>query len=172
MNPYIIIGLLVAWALSLAGVGTWQNEAGHVAERVEWQGRENKELVDANTAIKALEEKYRKAEQDHAAALGAIATNYEGKIQDANNQHARDVAAVRSGTLRLRDPGASGKCPVGDPMPGIATSPGVGDGRAAGELSGQSSEFLLGEASRADSIAEQLAACQQVVRSDRAPQKI
>lgn len=167
MKPYIIIGLLIAWALSLVGVGAWQNEAGHVAERVEWQARENKELVDANAAIKALEEKYRKAEQDHAAALGAIATNYEGKLSNATKQRAADLAAIRAGTLRLRDPGASGKCPDGDPMPGIAAAPGVGDDRAAGELSQRANEFLLGEASRADSIAEQLAACQQVVRSDR-----
>lgn len=165
MNKYLIIALV--WIASLVGVGSWQNSDGETVERSAWQGRENKELVDANAAIKALEEKSRKAEQDHAAELGAIATNYEGKLSDATKQRAADLAAIRAGTLRLRDPGASGKCPVGDPMPGIAAGAGVGDGRAAGELSGIASEFLLSEASRADSLAEQLAAAQAVIRADR-----
>ena len=169
MNPYIIIGLLVAWALSLAGVGAWQNEAGHVAERVEWQGREVTELTAANAAIKALEESARATEAAHSVALSTIATNYEGKLSNATKQRSADLAAIRAGTLRLRDPGAGGKCPSGDPMPGIASATGVGNGRSAGELSQRASEFLVGEASRADSVAEQLAACQQVVRSDRAP---
>ena len=166
MNKYLIIAL--AWVTSLVAVGAWQNSAGHVAERSDWQGREAKELTAANAAIKSLEEAARATERSHSAELATIATNYESKLSDATKQRSADLAAIRAGTLKLRDPATSIRS-CGDPMPGIATSPGVGDGRAAGELSQRASEFLVGEASRADSVAEQLAACQQVVRGDRAP---
>lgn len=166
MNQYIIIVLV--WAASLVSVGAWQNSVGHTSERVEWQTREVAELTTANAAIKTLEESARATERGHAAALGTIATNYEGKLSDATKQRSADLAAIRTGTLKLRDPATSIRS-CGDPMPGIAAGPGVGDGRASGELSGIAAEFLLGEAGRADSIAEQLAACQQVVRADRAP---
>ncbi len=167
MNPYLIIGLLIAWAASLGGVGWWQNEAGHVAERTTWQGKESTELRLANTKVLALEEAARKTEQDHAASLAEIATDYERKLSDANKQRADDVAAVRAGTLRLRDPNPPGQRACGDPTGAVAAGPGQCDGGAPGELSGDLAEFLVTEADRADGVARQLTACQRVVMEDR-----
>lgn len=171
MNPtlklWLVVGAMLLWLASLAGVGYWQNEAGHVAERSTWQGRENTELRTANDKIKTLEEDARKAEQAKAAALASIATDYERKLSDANKQRAADVAAVRAGTLRLRDPDPPGIRASGSVAPETAPGPGRGDGGAAGELSAAASGFLLDLANEADDVARQLTTCQRVVTEDR-----
>lgn len=167
MNPYLIIGLLIAWGASLFGVGYWQNDAGHVAERTTWQTRENTELRDVNAKIKTLEEGNRKAEQEHATALASVSTDYERKLSDANKQRAADVAAVRAGNLRLRDPSATGLRACGSLGVEVGASPGRRDGGTAGELSAEASGFLLDLASDADDVTRQLTACQAVVVKDR-----
>jgi prophage endopeptidase len=167
MNPYLIIGLMAAWIASLVGVGYWQNEAGHVAERTKWQTRENNELREANAKILRLEEDARKAERDHGAVLAAISTHYEKELGDANKRREADHAAVRAGTLRLRDPNTAGLRACGSVMPETSPRAGGRDGRAPGELSGAAAEFLLDLAHDADNVARQLAACQGVVTADR-----
>ena len=175
MNPYAIIALLVVWIASLAGVGYWQNDAGHVAERTTWQTRENTELRDANNKITNLEEGARKAEQDKATALASISTDYERKLSDANKQRADDSAALRAGTLRLRDPSATGLRACGSVTTETAAGTGQRDGGAAGELSAApagvlsvaASGFLLDFSNDADDVARQLASCQRVVTEDR-----
>jgi hypothetical protein len=167
MNPYVIIGLIVAWVASLAGVGYWQNEAGHVDERTTWQTRENGELRTANATITALQEQARKSEHDHAAALATVSTDYERKLSDANKQRAADAAALRAGTLRLRDPNPTGLSTCGGLGAQIGAGAGRRDGPEGGELSEAAAEFLLGFASDADDVARQLAACQEVVVKDR-----
>lgn len=167
MNPYVIIGLIAAWIASLVGVGYWQNEAGHVDERTTWQTRENGELRTANATIKALQEQARKDEQTHAAALAAVSTDYERKLSDANKQRAADAAALRAGTLRLRDPNPTGLRACGGIAAEIGAGAGRRDGPEGGELSEAAAGFLLGLASNADDVARQLTACQAVVVKDR-----
>lgn len=167
MNPYLIIGLLLAWGASLYGVGAWQNDAGHVAERTTWQARENSELRTANSKILAIENGARKAEQDNAAAQAAISTDYERKLSDANKQRAADVAAVRAGTLRLRDPNPAGLRACGSIAPETGAGASGRDGAQGSELSEQATEFLFGLANDADDVARQLGSCQAVVDADR-----
>jgi len=167
LNPYVILALLVAWGLSLVGVGAWQRHDGKVTERAVWQIRENDEIRMANSKIRSLEEGARKAEQDKAIALATISTDYERKLSDANKQRAADAAAVRAGSLRLRDPSATGLRACGSIATETATGTSQRDGGTAGELSGAASEFLLDLANEADDVARQLAACQQVVIEDR-----
>lgn len=167
MNPYVIIGALVFWIASLVGVGYWQNDAGHVAERTTWQTRENTELRAANDKIITLEEGNRKAEQKHATALATVSSDYERKLSDANKQRAADAAALRAGTLRLRDPNPTGLRACGGLSAQVSTGTGRRDGPEGGELSEAAAGFLLEFASDADDVARQLAACQAVVVKDR-----
>lgn len=168
INPYIIIGLLVAWACSLAGVGAWQRHDGAVTERTAWQQREIKQQAAVTRKIKELEEKARKTEQTHAAAQAEISTEYQRKLKDANQQRANDHAAVHAGTLRLRDPNPPGLRTLGC-IPGqIPTTTSGRDGETGGGLSRESADFLLGLASEADDVTRQLEACQGVVLQDRA----
>lgn len=163
MKRYFVI--VLAWIASLLAVGAWQRHDGAFAERSKWQTKLTIELGRANAKIIELTANYRQAEAKHANALASIATTYETRLSDAKAVHDRDVAAVRAGALRLRDPFA--KCPLGSAAAPAGAGSSLGDGPAGAELSGAVTEFLLGEASRANAIVEQLTTCQQVVIEDR-----
>lgn len=165
MNPYVIIGLLIAWVASLGAVGWWQNDAGHTAERVVWQKRDNEALTKANAAIKRLEEEARASELRHAEDLNVISTGYQKELVNAKAQKDRDVAAARAGTLGLRFRAEGGTCPGGT---GQATaSSGGRDGPATAELPSEIAAGLFALADDADEVVLQLTACQAVIRSDR-----
>ncbi len=168
MNPYVILGIVIAWIASLGAVGWWQNAAGHTAERVTWQARENKELQDANASIKRLEEAARAAEQAHATELAKIGENHQKEIADAQAQKDRDVAAARAGRIVLRIP-APCKAADGSQPAKTPAAPGVGDGGTTAELPRSVTEDLLSLANDADAVVRQLGECQAVIRSDRAP---
>ncbi len=167
MNPYAMFALWIIWMASLGFVGTWQNEAGHQAERSAWQSRENEQLTLANKRIIELTTAARKAEQEHAAAMATVSADYQRRMNDANNQRRHDLAAVRAGTLRLRDPDTTGLGTPGCPPAAAGAGAGGRDGAAGGQLSPAASEFLLSLASDADDLARQLAACQGIVAADR-----
>jgi hypothetical protein len=97
--------------------------------------------------------------------LNAIDQNYRTKINEKDSQHQLDVAAVRNGTLRLRDSAAT--CRAADEQVPTGTSVSGADGAGGAELSPAATEFLLGEADRADGQALRVTALQQVVADDR-----
>lgn len=167
MNPYIILAVVVMWIGSLFGVGRWQNEAGHTAERVSWQAKDNQELAQANAKIILLETAARAQEHQHAAQLAQVATTYEKEKADVAAQKDSVIAQLRAGTVRLHDPYSPGFKAPGSPASPAAASTGRCDGGEGSELSQRTSEFLVGLASRADEVVKQLQACQAVVKSDR-----
>jgi hypothetical protein len=167
-NPYVILGLLVAWAASLAGVGIWQRHDGAASERVVWQARDSKELSAANAKILKLETDARATEQAHGEVQHLISQSYQKDLQNAETQRQADVAAARSGALRLRDPGARTESTCSSGLPAIAASTSGRNGEAGSELSPESTEFLYSEANRADATVVQLVACQKIVDADRA----
>jgi hypothetical protein len=169
MNPYLIIALGAAWILSLMGVGKWQNTAGHVAERAEWQGKEMKELASANAEILRLDKAYRESEKDKATALSVISTVYEGKLNDAAKQKDRDVAAARAVApqYQLRYATTSGACADRSIAPTSTPAPLGRDGPATAQLPGEIAANLFALADDADALVDQLTACQAVVMADR-----
>lgn len=168
-NPWLLLGFVVALIAAALGGEYDGNKRGVNSERVAWQAKDNKELAAANAKILQLETDARAKEQAHAEQLAAIATNYEQELQNAENTRKADVAAARSGALRLRDPGARTEQACGSGTGQTSAAPGGRDGQAGGELSPELAEFLVSEADRADAIVKQLGACQAVIVSDRTP---
>lgn len=166
-QPYRILAGVLLWLASLFAVGVWQHHAGAVGERVTWQAKEVTEQATAAAQFKALSDAARAAEQKHAADMAALAADYERKLTDANKQRAADLAAVRTGALRLRD--KSGTCVPADSNPATETSagPGSGNGASGCELSEPITESLFDLANDADDTARQLSACQEVIKKDR-----
>lgn len=162
MNPYLILGVLVAVIASFfAG-----QHNGTRLEKARWLERENVEIVAANKKIQELETAARAAETQHATAVATIATTLEGERNAARAETERLRAAARAGTVRLRDPGArQDACPSGAAETGPA--PGKRDGPATAELSGAAADFLLGLTGEADEVVRQLTACQALVLEDR-----
>lgn len=167
-NPWILLGIVLAWLASLAGVGWWQRVDGEAVERSAWQARENVQLATAGKRILALEQAAREQEQEEAARMAAIAGDYEGRLQNVQTQRDRDVAAAHRGTLRLRDPGAPSLRADGCSGGPATAGAGVGDGPAPGELSRAVTADLFSLVDDANAVVEQLTACQAVVRADRA----
>ena len=175
-EPYRLLAVLILWAASLATVGIWQRHDGEASVTATWQARETKEQQAAAAQFKSLSDAARAAEQKYTNEMATLASNYERKLSDANKQRISDLAALRAGTLRLRDPGTShvSTCPSSTAQAG--TSPGRSDGStpsqlqatANGLLSTDASQFLINFAADADDVARQLAACQQVIEQDRA----
>lgn len=165
MNPWIILGIVVAWLASLVAVGGWQHDAGVTSERNANRGVQIEELKTANDTILKLEKDARASEHEHAEALAAIGAAHEADLETRKVQHAADLDAVRRGAFKLRDPGASA-CPDRGAAPAAPAGPGVGDGPPQGGLSLAATEFLLGFADDADAVVEQLGSCQAVVRVD------
>lgn len=164
LNPWVLLGIVVAWIGSLVAVGVWQNDLGHTEERVTWQGEQITQLTVAKAEIERLNNDARAKEAAGAAQQAAIGADYEKRLQDAEAQRAADVAAARSGRIVMRIPGA---CPAagGSGAPTTSTPAVGGDGRTTGELPGPIAADLLGLADDADRNTKQLTACQSVVNS-------
>lgn len=159
----IVSILIIAGAVS---VGVWQNHAGHVSERVVWQGEQNKELALANTKIVELTASAMAEKKQHETNLNTIASNYEKDRQYDKAKTDSLIAKYRSGTYRLRDPGYSSGT-SSTPQSGVAPSSSGCNGSTEGGLSVEASGFLLGITGEADEVAKQLSACQAVIVDDR-----
>lgn len=167
LRPYAALIGVVVWLASLAAVGIWQNGVGHAVERADWLQRETTELTAANAEIVRLNAQARLAERLTAETMNAIAIQYEeDKINEIRERDAV-IADLRAGNIRLRDRNAT-RQPGAGGTPGSPTSPRQCDGAEAGELSGPTSEFLIGLMAEADEVVKQLTACQAVIRADRA----
>jgi Fe-S cluster biogenesis protein NfuA len=166
LNPWLLLGVALAWIASLVWVGSWQNEAGHTAERVSWQTKENAELVAANTKIQRLNAEARATEQAHQTNLADIGAQHEKDKADAEARRIRDVDDARSGALKLR---VAGAC-KGAGSSGTTQAPaaaGQRDEATTAELPGEVAANLFALADDADEQARQLTACQAVIVEDR-----
>lgn len=147
---------LVLAAAVLAGFaagGWWLHQtgykAGSAATEVKWQAKEAEAQKAAQKRLQAVQSAHAKTSAD-----------FQRKLQDADVENRRMAAALRSGEFRLRFPSASR-------APDFAPTPGGCDGGAPSELPSEVAGNLWQLAADADAVAEQLAACQAVVRADR-----
>lgn len=157
--------ILLVLALVTAGAGLgYLDGARHV--HAQWAAADARRVADTARQVATLQQQARDTEARHAQALADISTHYQETLHALDTRRAADRAALQSGALRLRDPGA----PVRNcdrPAAPSATAPGGGDGAASGGLSGAAAGFLLDFADDADRVAEQLGACQRALRGDR-----
>lgn len=168
MSPWVYLGVVLVWLASLTGVGFWQNHAGHTAERVMWQERYNKEVTDAANQLKAAEEKSRDTEQAWSKKVNAVSADYERKLKNANDKFKSTYVGINNGSVRLFDlHGSAPVCPGPDSTPEASGTPSGRDGAEGCRLSPEASRFLWQLATDADTNAEQLAACQQVILKER-----
>ncbi|MBK8916387.1 MAG: hypothetical protein IPM64_17620 [Phycisphaerales bacterium] len=104
LNPWVILGIALAWVASLWAVGSWQRDDGATAEKTKWQSREIAQQAAAAAKIKELEDAARDEEARRVDEMTVLATNYAKGFRDAEDQRRRDVAAARDGALVLPHP--------------------------------------------------------------------
>jgi len=134
-----------------------------------YKDRDNQALQDALARVAQLQAEVQAREQAHQQALDEIRNKQRKEAADAKRQHDADLAAVRAGTLRLRDPGRPAGTAHCDRGPEAATgsTAGVSDGAAPGGLSEEATGFLLQLVHDADRNTRQLADAQAVINEQR-----
>lgn len=158
MNPYLLLGALVVWGLSLFAVGKYEYGVGVEHERVSWQAKENAQLAAAN----ATTARFRKKEQDAAAAIAALGEAHASNLEALEVRRRADVAAARSGALKLRIPASF--CPDRGGVPDPA-APATGSNETQTvELPRDIGADLYALADDADEVATILGACQATIR--------
>jgi hypothetical protein len=90
------------------------------------------------------------------AVMDAEALSLLEKMEKGYAERDKTISDLRSGNLRLRD---KFKCKT---TPSASATP-RGDGEAGGGLSDEDAEFLVREASRADSVVRRLTSCQNIL---------
>lgn len=166
LNPYTwMIGALVL--AFVGGSGYLYGRAdGKKIERAQWQAKELKASQDAQDALATAQAAVTAAERKSAQDLADVSTHYQKELNHVSATKDATIAALRTGAVRLRDPGT--KYTLGsNAVPDFGASAGRSDGKAEGELSKELAEYLVTEASRADAIAIQLTSCQAVIIKDR-----
>lgn len=133
-----------------------------------WQERETKMLQEAADRLAKAIEAAREQERKLEAELASLMSKFRKEIANVQAQRDRDVAAARSGALRLRLPASvcADSLAYGPPAPG---SPG-GDGASGTYLPQQITSDLFSLANDADAVVAQLTACQAIVKADRSLQ--
>lgn len=154
---------LIKWLVILAlamvyTVGVHRD--GTKRERVKWEAKVSKLELKAEKELSAAQGDLRAREQELYGHINQLeAQNVKDKDQAVVDlRNARAVIAAAGG---LRDPGRR----EGSSCPGIqgAAAAGRSDGETGSKLSDEASDFLSGEASRADSIAKQLGLAQTYI---------
>jgi len=155
-----VIGLIVA-------VGFWQRHDGALSERVVWETRLAEENANNAKAILAAEEKARQKENASAKRIQVVARDYERRLTNARTKYKSIDDAVASGTFQLRDRDATTVCSNNSGSPEATTSTGGNNGAEGCKLSTNTSRSLWFLVTNADSVVEQLTACQALVEADR-----
>lgn len=159
-NPWVLLGTLVS-ALALATGGYFY---GHHVEALAFEAYKAQQAAVAEKAEATAQAGARAAEQTAAAQLAATDSNYEDQINELKKRRDALVAAVASDNERLYVHIAS---PSGNGVPRTAAGSAGRDDATTAELSPDTSAVLIDLATRADAVADQLGAAQQVIVQDR-----
>lgn len=140
---------------------------GHNVGDMEAREELNQALTIQRERAEAAEQQTRDLEAKHRTDMAAADQRLTEALNDERAKSEAAVAAVRAGTVRVRDRftcPATGSGQLSNP----GTGTGPGDGAAAHGLQSTDVEFLLRLAGEADEVAQRLKACQAIVRADRA----
>lgn len=154
----VIAGMLVAFLVAAMLVLYGYNKAD-AAWQTKWQARD---LDDVQAELAARKDATEKSNR-LAAAQEQAAQAYEKGKQDAQQEAESTIAAYRAGTIRLR---SQFTC-FNRSMSNATTSASVRDAASGCGLSETDVEFLVRFAERADKVAHQLRAAQDIIRADR-----
>lgn len=157
MNPYLLLGAVIVWGLSLVVVGKWQRHDGATGEQLICTTEKNAQLVTANATIAG----YRKKEQDSAKAIAVIGEKKDAELEALEAKRVRDVAAARSGALKLRLPASV--CPPRGGVPDPAAAATRSDATETVELPREVGADLYALANDADEVAILLGGCQATI---------
>lgn len=167
MNILHPIGLALSVCFLLFATHFSAYRHGHNVGDMEARQELNQALTIQRERAEAAEQQTRDLEAKHRTDMAAADQRLTEALTDEHAKYEAAVAAVRAGTVRVRDRftcPATGSGAV--PNTGTSTSPGDGGATRRG-LQAADVELVLRLASEADQVADRLRACQAIVRADR-----
>ena len=164
MNPWVIVGFLVALIAAGGGGFLYGKDVGETSKEAEWQTREATLNAAAAVKIKEHADKVLALEHAHAKELNEISASYETKLERNNHALSAALNTIKSSGLFVR---AACPAPNRDSLPGVVATPGIGNGATDFRLPDSYASFLLSLASECDRNTLQLGAAQAVIRADR-----
>jgi len=168
VNPWLIVGFLVALALVGSGGFLYGKDVGQTAEHDQWMTREAKLNADAAAKIKEQADKVLALEHAKSEELNLVATDYEAQLKEKDRALSVALNTIKSGGLFIR---AACPAPNRDNVPGATASPGIGNGAQDFRLPDSYASDLLTLAAECDRNTLQLGAAQAVIRADRTASK-
>ena len=155
----------IAVAAAIAGAYFLGRSDGKSLERSKWVDQQNADLRDANAKIIELTADKARMEKEHSARLASASAKFQEGLSDAKLQ-ADDLSERLRKYHSLRKSTDTGSKAVHN-LPRASPGPVRCDGPPADRLGEEHGQFLVAYAKRAQALAEQLIACQAIVRSDR-----
>lgn len=157
-------------AIALTGLflfaTSYSHHKGAVSERAKWETREKASTAAYNALLLSTQTMYRAIENKRAIEARQLSVKHLNEVKKNEATYQANLAAVRAGTLKLRDQFAS-RASCGIDKSKVGPYPSRIDIGAGAELSAESSEFLLSEANRADKVVLTLNRCIAQLRADR-----
>lgn len=160
--------IFIAAGVLLYGHGKYK--AGFAAAEAQYVAAKRDAEMRVAIERELTEKRYREQENRHAHTLANLDRSYSAERVALEERARRDRDAARDGALRLRVPGLSCPGAAAAEAPAPQGTPGGGDDPAPVELPRAVTEDLLQLVNDADAVADQLRACQAVIRADRASQ--
>lgn len=172
--PYLIaLAAIAAACIGIYSFGVHTEHQARVAEvaKLNQQHKDALQQIDAahRTQLQAATDLVRAQELKASQDMAAMDAKKTKELNDAKNAAATDIAALRSGGIRVRDEfTCAGAAGAGGEAGATATAPGLGHATQAGGLQAADAEVVLHIGAEADEVALQLQACQAIVTQDRA----
>ena len=164
MIPTRLLLYLAAVLIVIGAAATWSHTryAAGAADRDAYWTIENQKAVAAAQKLLDAERAKVKTEHDQAElSLRDLAANYEARIAHENEAFNRRLAALRTGSERVRVAISPGSC--GGATAGTSTAASGGDGQATAELLPAVAAGLVELAADADAIVNQLTLAQDTL---------
>jgi hypothetical protein len=167
-TPYLIIaGIVIAIAM-LSGatyVGWKWRDYQAKAEQLDQAKIANKALDAKVKEVADLANRLRMAEHVGASKLIQAQEEKERELKNVTTEKDTIIAKLRLGLIRMRDPGTRPTERAGGAITSTITGvTQVVRSERGAELSDQASEFLFGEAARANATVVELNSCRKIAR--------
>ena len=159
----LILAGVAIFAAAIAGTyGGWKwRDYQAKADQLEQAKVANKALQDEIDRVASLTNKLRDIEHEAAAAMLTARDLKEKELKDVADKKDRVITGLRH-DLRLRDPYRQAERPAETGRSETASAPGIVLPADDARLSGQLAEYLVGEASRADTVVVELNSCRRI----------
>lgn len=159
VNPWMWVGAL----LVVIGAYFYGHSEGADSVQAKWSAEKAQLNAQALAELQAANERVKEVEKEMGDRLQTAAEKYMKVIKEKSNAEAAAIDRAGSGGLFI-----NAKCEGGsDAVSGAAGGTGGSDGTKRVELPRADGEFLIRLAAEADRVAEQLTACQAVLREER-----